>query len=154
MRTLLGLMTVVCGLTGQVLAFQAGSPAPIRACTLLTKDLVAPFTANKRVLDIMAPEEEPMKPSGSACEWGVVRLQIMPVPATAKRAAPSPQWQPLTGAGETAFFRANGNEYAELMVWAKSHYLTLQVGVPSGSTPQAIRPNTVTLANAIIAKIK
>ena len=88
----------------------------IRACQLLTKDLVAPFTANKTMLNLMAPEEEPMKPSGSACEWGVVRLQIMPVPATAKRVAPSAQWQPLTGTGEAAFFRANGTEYAELMV--------------------------------------
>lgn len=138
-------------------AFQGsrvGAAPPLKACSLLTRDLVAPFTANAKVLDIMGPEEEPMTPSGSACEWGVVRLQIMPAPATAKHAAPSAEWQPVPGAGETAFFRSNRNQYAELMVWAKLHYLTLQVGVPTGSTAEKIKPNTVTLANAIIAKLK
>ena len=30
------------------------------ACSILTKDMVAPFTANKQMLDLIPPEEEPM----------------------------------------------------------------------------------------------
>lgn len=56
------------------------------------------------------------------------------------------------GAGEAAFFRSNRNRYAELM-WTATHHFTLQVSVPTGSTAEAINPNTIALANAIIAKL-
>jgi hypothetical protein len=116
--------------------------------------MVAPFTANKQLLDLFPPEEEPMGQFGSACEYGVVRLQIRSVRADAPRTAPVKEWQPVSGAGEKAFFRSNGTQYAELMFWAGTHYLTLQVGVPTGSTPEAIKPNTIALANAVLAKLR
>lgn len=126
----------------------------LRACSILTKDMVAPFTANKQMLDLIPPEEEPMGQFGSACEYGVVRLQIRSVAAGSPRTAPDKEWQPVSGAGEAAYFRANGTQYAELMFWSGTHALTLQVGVPTGSTPDAIRPNTISLANAVLAKLR
>ena len=131
----------------------SGNPA-LRACSILTKDLVAPFTANKQMLDLIPPEEEPMGQFGSACEYGVVRLQIRSVAAGSPRTAPGKEWQPVSGAGEAVYFRANGKQYAELMFWSGTHALTLQVGVPTGSTPDAIRPNTISLANAVLAKLR
>ena len=125
----------------------------MRACSLLTRDLVEPFVANKTMLDIMPPEEEAMRGGGAACEYGVVRLQVFPGPGAA-RTAPGKEWQPASGAGEAAFFRSNGNQYAEMMFWTRTHYLTLQVSVPSGSTAEAIKPKVLSLANQVIAKLR
>jgi hypothetical protein len=160
MRTLVtSLLLVGCvslpavGFQSRAAATPSGNPA-LRACSILTKDMVAPFTANKQMLDLIPPEEEPMGQFGSACEYGVVRLQIRSVAAGSPRTAPGKEWQPVSGAGEAAYFRANGTEYAELMFWSGTHALTLQVGVPTGSTPDAIRPNTISLANAVLAKLR
>jgi hypothetical protein len=62
--------------------------------------------------------------------------------------------KPLPGAGEAAFFRSNHDRYAELAVYSATHYLMLQVSVPTGKTAEAIKPDTVKLANAIIATLK
>ena len=56
--------------------------------------------------------------------------------------------------GRAAFFRSNGRQYAELIVWTGPHHFTIQFGVPTGGTPESIRPNTITLANAIVAKLR
>ena len=160
MRTLVTSLLLVGALSSPAVGFQSraatapsGDPA-LRACSILTKDMVAPFTANKKMLDLIPPEEEPMGKFGSACEYGVVRLQISSVRADSPRTAPGKEWQPVSGAGETAYFRPNGKQYAELMFWAGTHYLTLQVGVPTGSTPDAIKPDTIALANAVLAKLR
>jgi hypothetical protein len=147
-------------LSAHVLASQAsrgaaaGTPA-VRACSILTRDLVAPFTQNKQVLDLIPPDEESMGGSATACEHGSVRLQLFPTPRAQQNRTPTVKdLQPLSGAGEAAYFRSNRNRYAELMVWTATHYFTLQVSVPTGSTAEAIKPNTVALANAIIAKLR
>jgi hypothetical protein len=130
-----------------------GQPA-IPACSILTKDLVAPFTQNKKVLDLIPPEEESLGASGAACEYGLVRLQLYPsARAQQKRTAPK-EFQPVSGVGEAAYFRNNRNNYAELLVWTATHYFTLQVSVPMGSTAEAIKPNTIALANSVIAKLR
>lgn len=130
----------------------AAAGSGIKACSILTRDLVEPFAENKRTLDLIPPEEETM-PSGSACEWGVVRLQLYSARAGASREAPK-DFQPLPGVGEAAFFRNNRNRYAELMVWSGANYFTLQVSVPTGSTADAIKPKTIDLANTIIKKLR
>lgn len=135
---------------------RSADPAPskpaIRACALLTKDLVAPLTENKQVLDLIPPQEEELGTSGTACEYGAVRLQLFPGRG-GKRTVSAKDLQPISGAGEGGYFRSNRNRYAELMVWTSKHSLDLQVSVPSGSTAEAIKPNVVALANAIIAKL-
>jgi hypothetical protein len=138
---------------GQGRGGSAAAAGPgVRACAILTKDLVEPFAENKRVLDLVPPEEEAMG-AGSACEYGVVRLQIYPVGPGGDRTAPR-DFQPLSGVGEKAFFRNNRSQYAELMVWSGSHHFTLQVSVPTGGTAEAIKPKAVSLANAIVQKLR
>ena len=39
------------------------------------------------------------------------------------------------------------------MVWTSKHSLDLQVSVPKGRTAEALKPELVALANAIIAKL-
>jgi hypothetical protein len=143
--------------TTPVVAFQArgggaAAGSSIKACSILTRDLVEPFAENKRTLDLIPPEEETMA-AGSACEWGIVRLQLYPARPGATHTAPK-DYQPLPGVGDAAFFHNNRNQYAELLVWSGAHNFTLQVSVPTGSTPDAIKPKTVDLANAIIKKLR
>jgi hypothetical protein len=156
-RQLVASLSVACLLTSPAFAFQArssaaGGPA-VKACSILTKDLVLPFAENPKLLDLIPPEEEAMANGGAACEYGIVRLQLYAPRSGAVRTAPK-DYQPLPGVGELAYFRNNRNQYAELMVWQGDRYFTLQVSVPSGSTADAIKPKTVTLANAIITRIK
>src|SRR5687768_13091816 len=129
----------------------SGQPA-VRACAVLTRDLVAPFAENKKILDLIPPEEEALGTSGTACEYGLVRLQLFPGRG-GKRTVSAKDFQPISGAGEGGYFRNNGDRYAELLVWTGKHSLDLQVSVPSGRTAEAIKPDVVALANAIIAKL-
>jgi hypothetical protein len=39
------------------------------------------------------------------------------------------------------------------MAWTSKHRVDLQVNVPTGRTAEAIKPDVVALANAIIAKL-
>lgn len=132
-------------------ALEVGQPA-VRACQLLTRDLVAPFTDNKKVLDLLPPEEEALGTSGTACEYSAVRLQLFPGRG-GKRTPSVKDLQPISGAGQGGYFHNNRDRYAELTVWTDKHSLDLQVSVPSGRTAEAIKPDVIALANAIIAKL-
>lgn len=129
----------------------AGQPA-VRACAVLTRDLVAPLTENKKILDLLPPEEEALGTSGTACEYGSVRLQLFPGRG-GKRTVSAKGLQPITGAGDGGYFRNNGDRYAELMVWTSKHSLDLQVSIPSGRTAESIKAEVIALANAILAKL-
>jgi hypothetical protein len=158
MRRVVTLLVAISSITSEAAAIQTGSGAPaagqpaVRACAVLTRDLVAPFTENKAVLDLLPPEEEALGTSGTACEYGAVRLQLFPGRG-GKRTVSAKDLQPISGAGEGGYFRSNRDIYAELMVWTAKHSLDLQVSVPSGGTAEAIKPDVVALANAIIAKL-
>lgn len=130
----------------------AAGQSTVRACAVLTRDLVTPFTENKKVLDLIPPQEEVLGTSGTACEYGAVRLQLFPGRG-GKRPASAKDLQPISGAGEGGYFRSNRDQYAELIVWTAKHSLDLQVSVPSGRTAESIKADVITLANAIIAKL-
>jgi hypothetical protein len=130
----------------------AAGPPAVRACAVLTRDLVAPFTENKKILDLLPPEEEELGTSGTACEYGAVRLQLFPGRG-GKRTISAKDLQPISGAGEGGYFRNNGDRYAELMTWTSKHSLDLQVSVPSGRTAEAMKADVVALANTILAKL-
>jgi hypothetical protein len=159
MRRIVSSLLIVGFVSGSTAAFQgrsggaAAAGAGIKACAVLTKDLVLPFAQIPKLLDTIPPEEEPLRGGGAACEYGLVRLQISPG-SGAKRTAPDKEWQSISGAGELAYFRSNRDRYAELMFWTATHYLTLQVSVPTGSTAEAMKPKVITLANQVIAKLR
>ena len=131
---------------------RASVQPPIRACGVLTRDLVAPFTENKKVLDLVPPEEEALGTSGTACEYGAVRLQLFPGRG-GKRTVSGKDFQPVSGVGEGGYFRNNRDRYAELIVWTGKHALDLQVTVPAGRTAEALKADVIALANAIIARL-
>jgi hypothetical protein len=158
MRHVVSLVAVLACLTPRHAASQApssgagaGQPG-VRACEVLTRDLVIPFTENPAILDLFPPEEETLGTTGTACEYGIVRLQLYPG-LGGRGTVTGNDFQPISDAGWNGFFRNNADMYAELMVWTAEHSLTLQVSVPTGRTAEAIRPDVVGLANAIIAKL-
>lgn len=156
MRLVVALFIASTCITFQVAAAQnrAGGPATgqsgLRPCAVLTKDLVAPFTENKQILDIIPPSEEKVGASGMACDYGGVRMQLFP--GNVKRTMPK-DVQPVTGAGDGGVFRNNRNRYAELSVWTSKYNVDLQVSVPSGRTADDIKPDVIKLANALLAKL-
>jgi hypothetical protein len=156
MDLVVSLLGVIAFLAYHASPSQAGStPAagqPVRACAVLTRDLVAPFTENKKILDLLPPSEEELGTTGTACDYGGVRLQLFPGRG-GKPTVSAKGLQPVSGAGDGGLFRSNRDRYAELMVWTSKYRVDLQVSVPSGGTAEAIKPDVVALANAILKKL-
>ena len=134
----------------------AGKPA-IRACSLLTREMVVKFTtiANKSVIDLIPPQEDAIGATGSSCDYGGIGLQVDPFArAETMRKSPAKDWQPVPGVGDTAFFHNNRDTFAELFVWTGNHHFTIQMGVPMGAKAESIKSNTIGLANALIPKLR
>lgn len=161
MRQMVACLLLVGSFSPEAVASQArgaatSSEARISACTLLPTDLMVKVGGiNKAAVKYLKPEEEPMGSNGSACEYASVRLQLNPFGRNHPTREPAGKdWQAVTGVGDAAFFRRNGSQYAELFVWTGPHHFTIQFGVPPGGTPESIRPNTIELANAIVASLR
>jgi hypothetical protein len=156
MGLVVSLLSIVAFFTHPASPPQAGAtPAAgqtVRACAVLTRDLVAPLTENKTILDLLPPSEEVLGTTGTACTYGSVRLQLFPGRG-GKQTISAKGLEPITGAGEGGYFRNNRDRYAELMAWTSKHRVDLQVNVPAGRTAEAIKPDVVALANAIFKKL-
>ena len=115
------------------------------------------MTLNKQALDIDRPHEEPLGTWGSACDYVGITLQIDPfTPARldALYKERGKAWTTVPGVGDAAYFAENPNGYAELYARTGTHTFTIQLNVPRGSTAAAVKPNVLTLANAIVPKLK
>lgn len=129
---------------------------PLRACALLTRDLVAKYdTQNPKLREMFKPTEESVGAHGSSCDDGGIFLQVDPFARPDElRKSPGKDWHPVAGIGDAAFFRDNGGRWAELMAWTGSHHFTLQIGIPAGGTAELVKPNAAGLATALIGKLK
>ena len=137
----------------------AAKPPAIRACSLLTKELALKVTsaANQQVFDMLPPQEESIGANGSACDYGDIRIQVdafTPARVEQLRKEQGQAWTTVPNVGDAAYFHNNKDRYAELIVVAGTHTLTIQMGVPMGGTVDAIKPNTITLANALVPKLR
>lgn len=135
-----------------------GSPATasrISACAVMPRELVEAMSPNPQLVKRMGPQEEVLGAKGSSCEYGLLGLQVDPFAnTTAMRRSPGSDWQPVAGVGDAAFFRNKANLFAELIVWTGAHHFTLQLGTPNGRTPEAIKPDLITMATAVIARLR
>ena len=157
MRTLVPLLVVAVVFPNTVVA-QDRAPAGdrIRACSLLSTELMLKVGGiHKTMVEHLKPEEELVGAIGTACEYASVRLQVNPFGKGDRPRQPTGEgWQAVAGVGDAAFFRPLGRQYAELIAWTGAHHFTIQFGVPTGGTPESIRPNTITLATAIVAALR
>jgi hypothetical protein len=133
----------------------SGKPA-IRACDVLTPEMVAKYdTQDPKLRKLIPREEEAMGTHGSSCDDGGIRIQVNPFAnSDTYRKKPEKDWVPVSGVGDTAYFHNNRNRWAELIVWSGSHHFTIQLSVPNGGTAESVKPNTIGLATAIVAKLK
>jgi len=155
MRVITSLSLVACLAAASPAPAQSGKPA-IRACEVLTRDVVAKFdTGNPKMRDLIPRDEEAIGSHGSSCNDGSIFVQIDPfLNSDSYRKSPAKDWQAVSGVGDTAYFHNNRDRYAELMVWSGKHHFTIQLSVPDGRTAEAVKPNTIGIATALIAKLK
>ena len=160
MRMITALPLVACLATASPAVGQPAKPASgksgIRACEVLARDVVAKFdTGNPKMRDLIPRTEEAIGSHGSSCDDSSIFVQIDPfLNSDSFRKSPPKDWQAVSGVGDTAYFHNNRDRYAELMVWTGGHHFTIQLSVPDGRTAEAVKPNTIGIATALIAKLK
>jgi hypothetical protein len=149
------LSIVACLAVASSTVAQSGKPA-IRACEVLTRDMVAKYdTQNPKLRELIPRSEEAIGSHGSSCDDGGILIQIDPfLRSDVYRKSPPKDWQAVSGVGETAYFHNNKNRWAELMVWTGTHHFTIQLSVPDGGTAESVKPNAMGLATALIARLK
>lgn len=155
MRVIIALFSIVACLAGANQAAAQGKSA-IRACEVLTPEMVQKYdTQDPKIRKLIPRDEEAIGSHGSSCNDGGIFVQINPfLRSDTYRKSPQKDWQALSGVGDTAYFHNNRDRWAELMVWSGAHHFTIQLSVPNGGTAEAVKPNTIGLANALIARLK
>ena len=171
MRHAITLLVVAGSVSSSALAFQArsGGPAPGDACALLTRELVMKVStaAGRRNAEIdKATQDYPEpRPGVSSCAYGRVVLVLNPLAkpeqirnAMRARTFPYKEYEPVPGVGDAAFFEAEG-PFANLYVFSGTRHFHIELGVGLDDTVQKIKakdlkPNAITLAQAIIPKLR
>jgi hypothetical protein len=150
---------VLFGCLSFVASAQSGGGATaIKACSLLSRELVIKVTpGNNQRVDNIKPNEGPIGTTGSACEWGDLLVQIDPfTPARLDemRKSTGKNWEPVPGVGDATYFHNIQGILAELLGRIGTHTFGIQLTVPAGSTVSATKANTIIVANAIVPKLK
>ena len=124
------------------------------ACSMLPKDLALKVTGTNKALFDLPPRESTIG-KGSECDYGDITLRIDPFSWASLKGMMKngPAWNPVPGVGGEAYFRDN-RQFAEFMGQVGARTFTIQMGVPVGSTAEKIKPNVITLATALAAKLK
>ena len=159
MRQFIASVLIIIAVTAALASQAPAGKPPISACSLLPTELVLKVGGiNPQAVKILKPEEEALGTTGSACEYGEVRLQVDPfTPAQLADILKTPAakaWVPVSGVGDAAYFNNNRDRYAELFVRTGTHVFSIQFGVATGSTAEATKPKTIMLANDIIPKLR
>lgn len=160
-QTVMLLLVMTC-VVSDVRGFQgrggaAGAKAGKGACSYLSKELVMKVSGavNKLVFDL--PPQEETVGKGSACHYADITLQIdvfTPAGIDGIYKSANKEWSPMSGIGDAAYFRNNRNTYAEIIGRVGSRTFTIQLGVPFQSSVEKVKPNAVTLANAIVEQLR
>ncbi|HTI39989.1 MAG TPA: hypothetical protein VL484_20670 [Vicinamibacterales bacterium] len=164
MRLIIASLVAVACCSPATFAFQTSGTAraksSVRACSLLTKELIKTVTPeDTKALDIYftgAPEEDSLGAGGTDCAYGGIAIQIDPNFSydTFKRQTGWEHAEPVVGLGDEALFHDNIGEWAELIVRSGAHLLTIRMDVPRGRTAESIKPNVIALAKALLPKIQ
>ena len=138
---------------------QTGSATPaIKACSLLTRELVEKASAaGKQAIAAAQPQEVNLGGSRRGCQWGDVLVQVDPVPASRLgelgKSDPA-SWESIPGVGDAAYFHNVKDAMAEMFVRVGPRTVGILMDVPAGSKAAAIKPKFVALAQAIVPKLR
>jgi len=131
---------------------KAGS---IKACSLVTRAEVKKLLPWAPHVDQLPEEEQPIGSTGSSCAYPTVVIQVLQGSSGMIEAAKKQdELEAVPGLGEEAYFRNNKNRYAEVFVKTGNYVVTLQGDVPTGKTPESIKPSVVALARLLVEKLR
>lgn len=134
---------------------QSAAPLPrIGACSLLSKEEVKKHLPWQPMLDNLPVEEDEIGPSGSACNYPSVHVQVLANPQSMiDSARKRGGLEPIGGVGDEAYFHNNKNRFAELFVRVGKRILTLQASIPMDSKAESLKPGMLSLAKALASKL-
>ncbi len=134
---------------------QGGQPARVAACKLLSKEEVKKVLPWEAMFDQMPIEEDPIGTTGSACNYPSATIQVLAyTPRFFEQVRKLGKLEPLAGIGDEAYFFANPRGYAELYAKAGNRIVTVQANEGPQRNTAALRPGVITLAKALIAKLR
>jgi hypothetical protein len=130
----------------------------VNPCGLLSAELVKKVSvATRRNVDTATPKEVKLGASGTACEWGDILFQIDPTtPARleAARKSDPKAWESVPGVGDAAWFHNVRDVVGELFVRVGSRTFGVMIEIPAGSTAASFKPSFITVAMAIVPKLR
>jgi hypothetical protein len=129
----------------------------LKPCALLTPELVKKVgEASKKSADAGTPKELKIG-TGVACQWGEIMLQVDPLTRAqleqlGKKGDKT--WESVSGVGDDAYFHNISDMIGELFVRVGSRTFGVLMDIPSGSTATAFKPTFITVANAVVPKLR
>ena len=136
-------------------AAQAGPPARVAACKLLSKEEVKKILPWQAMFDQMPIDEDPIGTTGSSCNYPSTTIQILAYTARFfEQARKLGKLEPVAGVGDEAYFFADPRGYADLYVKVGNRIVTVQANPGPKEKAEALKPNVITLAKALIAKLR
>ena len=130
----------------------------LKPCSLLTPELVRQVgVASRKSADAGAPQEMKLGATGVACDWGEIMLQVDPLTrAQLEQLGKSgdKSWESVPGVGDAAWFHNVRDMVGELFVRVGPRTFGVLIDIPAGSTATAFKPTFITVANAIVPKLR
>ena len=129
----------------------------LKPCALLTPELVKKVgEASKKSADGAKPTELKIG-AGVACQWGEIMLQVDPITRAlfeqlGKKGDKT--WESVSGVGDDAWFHNVSNMIGELFVRVGPRTFGVLIDIPSGSTAAEFKPTFITVANAVVPKLR
>ena len=157
MRQILVPLVLTTLLHGAALAQGGANAKALKPCGLLTPELVRQVSAAaKKNVNAAAPKEMNLG-TGVACQWGEIMLQVDPITRAQLEQLAKPgdkSWESVSGVGDAAFFHNISNMMGELFVRVGPRTFGVLIDIPAGSTATAFKPTFITVANAIVPKLR
>ena len=129
-----------------------------QACSLLTREIITKHSVHdKQLLNVMLntpQEEERLGPTGSACSYAGVTLQVDTFTPAALDKMRTKAWAPVSGVGDAAWVNENQGRWVELYARAGTHVIAIQLGIPQGRTAASVQPNLIALGKELLAQVK
>ena len=157
MRQILVPLALTTLLHNAALAQGGAGAKSLKPCALLTPELVKTVgVASKKSADGAAPKEMKIG-AGVACDWGEIMLQVDPITPAQLQQLGKPgdkSWESVPGVGDAAWFHNISNMMGELFVRVGPRTFGVLIDIPAGSTAAAFKPTFITVANAVVPKLR
>ena len=158
MRQVIVSLVLTILLPNAALAQSGAGARSLKPCGLLTAELVRQVSlASRKSADVGAPEEIQLGATGTACQWGEIMLQVDPLTRAQLDQLGKPgdkTWESVSGVGDAAWFHNVRDMIGELFVRVGPRTFGVLIDIPVGTTATAFKPTFITVANAVVPKLR